>query len=428
MDIYMTMTARDNRSHRQNWFHLRVKNAIHRRLEKIQGGRLTLIDGDETNIFGRPVEDREDLSVTLYVNDEEFYSTVAFGGSLGAGEAFMLGQWQCDDLVRLVRLMISNRDVLDSLEDRVSPFAIWRRRFLHWLNRNTTSRSRRNIRSHYDLGNEFFKLFLDESMTYSCGFFEDKSSTLAKAQQAKLRIICSKLQLSREDRIVEIGTGWGGFAIYAAKNYGCHVTTTTISDEQYVHVSKLIAKEELADNITLLKKDYRHLEGEFDKLVSVEMIEAVGPQFLDTYLKKCSGLLKSDGIMLLQAITMQDQRYDRALSSVDFIQKYIFPGGFIPSVTAIVESAKRVSDMRLFDLEDIGPHYAKTLMQWKQSFFSRLEEVKSLGYADEFIRMWDYYLCYSAGGFMERVLSDAHFIFVKPNNRIEFQRSKFQED
>ena len=241
MDIYMTMTARDNRSHRQNWFHLRVKTAIHRRLEKIQGGRLTLIDGDETNIFGRPVEDREDLSVTLYVNDEEFYSTVAFGGSLGAGEAFMLGQWQCDDLVRLVRLMISNRDVLDSLEDRVSPFAIWRRRFLHWLNRNTTSRSRRNIRSHYDLGNEFFKLFLDESMTYSCGFFEDKSSTLAKAQQAKLRIICSKLQLSREDRIVEIGTGWGGFAIYAAKNYGCHVTTTTISDEQYVHVSKLIA-------------------------------------------------------------------------------------------------------------------------------------------------------------------------------------------
>ena len=305
---------------------------------------------------------------------------------------------------------------------------MWRRRFLHWLNRNTTSRSRTNISAHYDLGNDFFRLFLDESMTYSCGFFEDKASTLAQAQQAKLRIICSKLQLSREDRIVEIGTGWGGFAIYAAKNYGCHVTTTTISDEQYVHVSKLIAKEELADNITLLKKDYRHLEGKFDKLVSVEMIEAVGPQFLDTYLKKCSGLLKSDGIMLLQAITMQDQLYDRALGSVDFIQKYIFPGGFIPSVTAIVESAKRVSDMRLFDLEDIGPHYAKTLMQWKQSFLSRLEEVKSLGYADEFIRMWDYYLCYSAGGFMERALSDAHFIFVKPNNRIEFQRSKFPEN
>ena len=419
----MTLTAQNQGSRRQNWINARAKNVVRRRLESIKGGSITLVEGGEATIFGHSPPDEAGLSATVYINDGDFYSSVAFGGSLGAGEAYISGQWQCSDLVSLVRLMISNRDVLESLDDEVSSMTQWRRRFLHWLNRNTTSRSRKNIRAHYDLGNEFFKLFLDESMTYSCGFFEDESSTLAQAQEAKLRIICSKLQLNKHDRIVEIGSGWGGFAIYAAKNYGCHVSTTTISDEQYAHVKKRIVEEELTNNIAILKRDYRDMEGEFDKLVSVEMIEAVGPQFLDTYLKKCSGLLKSDGIMLLQAITIQDQRYDRALNSVDFIQKYIFPGGFIPSVTAVVESARRVSDLRLFDLEDIGPHYAKTLMQWKNSFFNRLEEIKSLGYADEFIRMWDFYLSYSAGGFMERALSDAHFLFVKPENRIVFQRS-----
>ena len=419
----MTLTAQNQGSRRQNWINARAKNVVRRRLESIKGGSITLVEGGEATIFGHSPPDEAGLSATVYINDGDFYSSVAFGGSLGAGEAYISGQWQCSDLVSLVRLMISNRDVLESLDDEVSSMTQWRRRFLHWLNRNTTSRSRKNIRAHYDLGNEFFKLFLDESMTYSCGFFEDESSTLAQAQEAKLRIICSKLQLNKHDRIVEIGSGWGGFAIYAAKNYGCHVTTTTISDEQYAHVKKRVVEEELTNNIAILKRDYRDMEGEFDKLVSVEMIEAVGPQFLDTYLKKCSGLLKSDGIMLLQAITIQDQRYDRALNSVDFIQKYIFPGGFIPSVTAVVESARRVSDLRLFDLEDIGPHYAKTLMQWKNSFFNRLEEIKSLGYADEFIRMWDFYLSYSAGGFMERALSDAHFLFVKPENRIVFQRS-----
>ncbi|MAJ87708.1 MAG: class I SAM-dependent methyltransferase [Cellvibrionales bacterium TMED148] len=418
----MTLTAQNQGSRRQNWINAKAKNVFRRRLENIKGGSITLVEEGETTIFGHSPPDEGGLSATVYINNGDFYSSVAFGGSLGAGEAYVSGQWQCNDLVSLVRLMISNRDVLESLDDKVSSMTQWRRRFLHWLNRNTTSRSRKNIKAHYDLGNEFFKLFLDESMTYSCGFFEDESSTLAQAQEAKLRIICSKLQLNKHDRIVEIGSGWGGFAIYAAKNYGCHVTTTTISDEQYAHVKKRIVEEELTNNIALLKRDYRDMEGEFDKLVSVEMIEAVGSQFLDTYLKKCSSLLKPDGVMLLQAITIQDQRYDRALKSVDFIQKYIFPGGFIPSVTAVVESARRVSDLRLFDLEDIGPHYARTLMQWKNSFFNRLEEVKSLGYADEFVRMWDFYLSYSAGGFMERALSDAHFLFVKPDNRIVFQR------
>ncbi len=424
----MTLTAENEGPRRQNWINARARNAMRRRLESIKGGYITLVEGGETSIFGHSPADKESLSATIYINDADFYSSVAFGGSLGAGEAYIHGQWQCDDLVSLVRLMISNRDVLESLDAKVSLITLWHRKFSHWLNRNTASRSRKNIKAHYDLGNELFRLFLDESMTYSCGFFEDESSTLAQAQEAKLKMICSKLQLSRRDKIVEIGSGWGGFAIYAAKNYGCHITTTTISDEQYAHVKKLIAEEELTDNIAVLKKDYREMEGKFDKLVSVEMIEAVGPQFLDTYLRKCSGLLKQDGTMLLQAITMQDQRYDRALNSVDFIQKYIFPGGFIPSVTAVVESAKRVSDLRLFDLEDIGPHYAKTLMQWKSRFFNRLEEVKSLGYADEFIRMWDFYLSYSAGGFMERALSNAHFLFVKPDNRIVSQRSHFRQD
>jgi cyclopropane-fatty-acyl-phospholipid synthase len=285
------------------------------------------------------------------------------------------------------------------------------------LNRNSMEGSRKNISAHYDLGNDFFELFLDPTMMYSCGIFENSETTMGQASRAKLKRICDKLNLKPGDRVVEIGTGWGGFAIYAAKHYGCHVTTTTISQKQYEWAKRRIQEENLEDRITLLFEDYRKLEGQYDKLVSIEMIEAVGHRYYDTYFKKCSDLLKPDGIMLIQAITIADQRYEQAKHSVDFIQRYIFPGSCIPSNTAILNSTTRASDLRLFHLEDFGPHYATTLRLWKEQLFRNRDQVRERGYPDSLLRMWDFYLCYCEGGFFERAISDVHYIFSKPLNR-----------
>ena len=393
------------------------------KLEKLEVGEIKLIDSVGSHSFGCP-DKANSLTVTLNVTDKRFYSDIAFGGTVAAGEAYIQGYWSCSNLTDLIRIMIGNRHILDQVEGNLSLFKNAFLRLAHWLNRNSQSGSRRNIEAHYDLGNEMFELFLDPTMMYSCAYYPDDQTSLEQASLAKLQRICDKLQLNESDHVIEIGTGWGGFALYAAKNYGCKVTTTTISEQQHDMAKQRIIEAGLEDKITLLMEDYRDLQGTYDKLVSIEMIEAVGHQYLDTYFAKCSSLLKPEGIMLIQSITIADQQYDQAIKSVDFIQRFIFPGGFIPSVSAITHSVKQSTDMRLFQLEDIGPHYATTLYDWRQRFFDNIEPIKALGYSQQFIAMWDFYLCYCEAGFLERVLGNAHLVFIKPRNRIDWDRVK----
>ena len=387
-------------------------------LERIEFGELMLVDGDRIYRFGKRTEGFP-CRARIKVLDSRFWGDVGFGGSIGSGEAYMQGFWQCDDLTSLVRLFVRNRHVLDRLDSGLAQITLPINKLIHFFRRNSRRGSRRNIAAHYDLGNDMFSQFLDETMMYSCGIFEHPTASMKQASIAKNDRICRKLDLKPEDRLIEIGTGWGGFAIHAAKYYGCHVTTTTISQEQYEYARQRVKEEGLQDRITLLSKDYRDLDGEYDKLVSIEMIEAVGPHYLDTFFEKCSSLLKPEGAMLLQAITMADQRYDEATRSVDFIQKYIFPGGFIPSVAAMSGAVARKTDMRLFHMEDIGEHYATTLRRWRERFFHNIDAIRALGYGETFIRMWEYYLCYTEGGFEERVIGNAHMLFIKPLCRRE---------
>ena len=389
-----------------------------RRLEGLSRGRLIVRDGGDEFVYGQP-RGESDLTVEVSIHDRRFYGDMAFGGSLGAGESYMQGHWSCDDLTELIQLLLRNRETLDGMEGGTARLTEPLQKLFHWINRNTREGSRRNIAAHYDLGNDFFKLWLDPTMMYSSAIFQRPDATLHEASVAKLDRICRKLNLKPTDHVIEIGTGWGGFALHAAANYGCRVTTTTISREQYELARQRVEEAGLSDRVRLLLDDYRDLDGQYDKLVSIEMIEAVGHQFLDTYFAQCSRLLKDDGAMLLQAITIQDQRYKNALKTVDFIKRYIFPGSFIPSVGAISDSVVRSSDMKIFNLEDIGPHYATTLRCWRENFFEKIEEVRAQGYPDEFIRMWEYYLCYCEGGFLERAIGDVQMLLTKPGCRRE---------
>jgi cyclopropane-fatty-acyl-phospholipid synthase len=397
------------------------KHLFLRSLANLRQGELTVFEPatGERHTFGRRTPDCE-LQATLEILHPQTYADVAFGGTVGGGEAYMRGLWRADDLTALVRLLVLNRDALESMEGAAAVVADPVRRVLHWANRNTMDGSRRNIAAHYDLGNDLFALFLDPTMMYSCAYFERADATLHEAQLAKLDRICRKLRLGPNDHLLEIGTGWGGLALHAARHYGCRVTTTTISREQHEWAREKLDAAGLLDNgrVTLLLEDYRNLAGRYDKLVSVEMIEAVGAKFLDTYTAKCSSLLEPHGAMLLQAITLQDQIYEQALKSVDFIQRYIFPGSFIPSITAIADSFRRSTDMKVFHLEDIGPHYATTLRHWREKFMARLPEVRALGYPETFVRMWEFYLCYCEGGFLERQIGDVHLLLTKPRCRI----------
>ena len=408
-----TLTAALKQKSRAKWVADYAKSQILKRLHSLQVGQLTLIDGLEKHNFGKSTE----IKATITILDPRFYGEIAFGGSIGAGEAYMLGYWTTDNLTNVIRLMCLNQNVMDTLEGGYQWLIKPLMKGLHWLNSNSLEGSRKNIAAHYDLGNEMFALFLDPTMMYSSAIFNEHSSTLQSASELKLRVICEKLALKPTDHVVEIGTGWGGFAIYAAKNYGCKVTTTTISKQQFELAKARVEAAGLSEQITLLLEDYRHLDGKYDKLVSIEMIEAVGYQYYDTYFAKVGALLKPNGLALIQAITIADQRYESAKSSVDFIQRYIFPGSCIPSNTAMLNSVTKVSDLRLFDLEDIGPHYAITLRIWRENFFANIDAVRKLGYSEEFIKMWEFYLCYCEGGFAERALGDVHLLLAKPENR-----------
>jgi cyclopropane-fatty-acyl-phospholipid synthase len=411
-----TLTRSLKKKNRAKWVAGFAKSQILSHLQQLQYGHLRLIEGDEVYFFGKATAETP-VTASIQVHDARFYGEIAFGGSIGAGEAYMLGYWSSDNLTDVVRLMCLNQGVMDQLEGGYQWLTKPIMRILHWLNSNTTEGSRKNIAAHYDLGNSLFELFLDPSMMYSSAIFNDQTPSLQAASELKLKTICDKLDLQPGDHVLEIGTGWGGFAIYAARHYGCKVTTTTISQQQYQLAKQRVEAAGLRDHVTLLLEDYRHLQGQYDKLVSIEMIEAVGYQFYDTYFAKVSALLKPTGLALIQAITIADQRYESAKKSVDFIQRYIFPGSCIPSNTAMLNSITRVSDMRLYDLEDIGPHYATTLRMWRENFFANISQVRQLGYSEEFINMWEFYLCYCEGGFAERALGDVHLLLAKPANR-----------
>ena len=393
-----------------------ARRVVRSRLAEMRHGRLVLCENGREEVFGDVSEDCP-LTARLIVNDPRCYSEVAFGGSIGAGEAYIHGYWSTDNLTNVVRIFVRNRDVLANMESGAALVTRPFQKLFHWLHRNTQKGSRRNIAAHYDLGNEFYRLWLDRRMMYSSAFFECPGMSLDAASTAKLDRICRKLALGPDDHVIEIGTGWGGFAIYAATQYGCRVTTTTISRQQYEYARGEIERAGLAGRITLLLKDYRELEGEFDKLVSIEMIEAVGYQYHDTFFRKCAELLKPRGEMLLQSITIADQYYEQAIKGVDFIKRYIFPGGCLTSVTAMAASLTRVTDMRVTHLEDIGPHYATTLKRWHDRFFASIDKVAKLGFSDEFVRMWQYYLCYCEGGFIERTIGNVQMHVIKPDAR-----------
>lgn len=398
------------------WFRARIQES----LKGLRDCALTIREGADTLEVGTAaIKPGQTLRATLRVRDPEFYRRTALNGSVGAAEAYMDGMWDCDDLVSLVRILVRNRDRLDAMERGFARLGGALLRAWATLNRNTRAGSRRNIAAHYDLGNEFFKLFLDENLMYSSAIYATADESLETASTRKLDRICQKLQLSPETRVVEIGTGWGGFAIHAARTTGCRVTTTTISREQHSLASARVAAAGLQDRVKVLLTDYRELSGRYDRLVSIEMIEAIGHQYLDTYFSKVSGLLENDGMALIQAITIEDYRYQQALRSVDFINRYIFPGSFIPSINAMLGSATQVSDMKLFNLEDIGPSYALTLREWRRRFHAQHDQVRAMGYPERFVRMWDFYLAYCEGGFLERSIGDVQMLLVKPGAKRE---------
>jgi cyclopropane-fatty-acyl-phospholipid synthase len=405
-----------NTSHRGSWLHRKARSLVLKQLAGLQEGCLVINEGDSQWRFGKTSKRLpEVIEVTLLT--ESVWFDFAFGGSTGAGESFIRGHWKCNKLTALVQLFIRNRETLEAIEGPQRHLLSRFQQLGYWLRRNTRQGSRRNIQAHYDIGNDLFRLFLDGNLMYSSAYYAGPETDLEDAASAKLDRVCRKLELGPEHHLLEIGTGWGGMAIHAARHYGCRVTTTTISREQYELARERVAEEGLSDRIEVLFEDYRDLTGQYDRIVSIEMIEAVGHQYMSTYFEKCSHLLRKDGRMLLQAITMTDQYYQQALRDIDFIKRYIFPGGFLPSVTEMTRQLTTATDMKVTHMEDLAYHYARTLRDWYDRFMNRLEEVRQLGYPEEFIRLWQFYLCYSEGGFLERHCGVVQMILSKPDDQ-----------
>lgn len=393
---------------KDGWFITLIKKKFYANFSNLEHGNIIFIDGDFTLQCGNSAEP----AATVNVHDDRFYTTLAAGGAVGASEAYMQGMWTCDQLTLLVRVLLRNTSVLRGLGNAAYKKPLYK--LLHLMNRDSVDGSKKNISAHYDLGNKLFENFLDPTMTYSSGFFEKPDSTMQQASTAKLDRICQKLALSESDHVVEIGTGWGSFALHAARNYNCKITTTTISEEQYQLACQRVKDAGLQDRIEIVKKDYRLLTGQYDKLVSIEMIEAVGLAYLGNYFEKCASLLKPAGKMLIQAITIADQQYEFSKRNVDFIQRYIFPGGALPSVTALTNTATNKTDLRMTALEDITGHYATTMRKWREKFYLNVEQITQLGYDNRFLRMWEYYLCYCEGGFEEKSIGCVQAEFTKP--------------
>ena len=387
------------------------RHILFSKIKNLKGGGLVIHENGHQWQFGKA--SNSDLH-HLTVNNPQFYSNVVFGGSLGAAESYVLGEWATDDLIRLLRFFLQNADALQSLDSGLGKILDPFHKVYHRLRTNSLSGSRLNIAAHYDFGNDFFAKFLDPTMMYSSAYFERDDMTLEEASYSKIDIICRKLELGASDHLVEIGCGWGAFSVYAAKNYGCSVTTTTLSREQYRMTKKRIQQAGLEGRVTVLLEDYRNLSGKFDKLVSIEMIEAVGWQRYPNFFSKCSSLLKPEGQMLLQSIVIEDQRYEVAKRHVDFIKRYIFPGGCLPSTTILSTTATAHTDLRLSHLEDMTHHYIKTLVEWRTRFIDAHDYYLSRGYDNAMIRMWGYYFCYSVAGFRERRTGVVQLVFDKP--------------
>lgn len=396
-----------------SWFRRRCLD----RLAQLRDGQLTLVDALGAYEFGQVGTTHQ--TATLVVLDPRFYREVALRGNLGAAEAFIRGYWDSPDLTAALQIFAANLATVTQADRGATRFLQPLRRILSYGRRNTRAGSRRNIAAHYDLSNEFFALMLDATMTYSSGVFTSPQATLEEASYEKYDRICRKLQLTSRDHVLEIGTGWGGFAEHAARNYGCRVTTTTISQAQHDFAQRRFQNGDLLGRVNLLLQDYRDLQGKFDKLVSIEMIEAVGAKFLPTYFAKCSSLLRPEGSMAIQAITIPDHRFEGYRRSVDFIQRYIFPGGCLPSVGAISRAIGDQTDFRFHHSEDFAPHYALTLKHWRQRFWQSIAEVRQLGFDERFIRTWHYYLSYCEAGFRERQIGVAQMLLTKPKSQLE---------
>ena len=386
------------------------KKQFIKNMNNLEKGYITIsIDSKEYFIGDK----KSSLSCNFNVIHNSFFTLIGSGGLNGAAEAYALGLWECDDIVALIRILIRNQNVMNKFDSGIASLAKPINKSIHRRRKNTLSGSKKNILAHYDLSNEFYQLWLDDTMTYSCGIFENKNSTMKEASIKKLDSLINKLNVKPGDTILEIGTGWGSFACHAAKEYGCKVITTTISDSQYDYAKEKISLENLDNQITLLKEDYRNLTGAFDKIVSIEMIEAVGHENIPTYFKKVSELLTNGGKFALQGITYNDQKFDTYKHSVDFINKYIFPGACLISLSQVLDTLKKDTNLILNDLLDITSHYAKTLNIWRENFLGKRDEISSLGFDDNFIRLWEFYLVYCEAGFIEQNIGDYQFLFTK---------------
>jgi cyclopropane-fatty-acyl-phospholipid synthase len=400
---------------KKNFFEKKVLSL----LEKMQLGKLnlTLPSGEELS-FGNG---KENITANIQIVNNNFFKHCLLYGDVGFGEAYVNGYWETDNITNVIKWFLLNVDNAPSVSgSRTKTFMLnalkFANKYFHFSRMNSISGSKKNISAHYDLNNDFFSLFLDSTMTYSAAYFKKDDTSLEQAQLEKYDRLCKQLYLQPTDHVLEIGSGWGGNAIYIAKNYGCKVTTVTISEEQYKFSKEKIQQENLSDKVEVLLKDYRFITGKFDKIVSIEMLEAVGAQFLDVYFKKCNDLLKKKGILALQVITCPDSRFENLRKGVDWIQKYIFPGSLLPSVGAINKSINNTTDFTLVDLKDIGLHYASTLVHWREKFNDNISEIKELGFNEQFIRKWNYYFCYCEAAFLMRNINVMQMVYVRPNN------------
>jgi len=395
-----------------NWLDKRCRGLVFSVLAKLEYGQIELVDNGERFLFPDFVENNSLLG-RINIHDASVYRDFVKGGSIGAAEAYIAGKWSSPDLTIVIRIFARAQQQTDALEQQKPWLTKLKYALLHSRNRNSQAGSKKNILAHYDLGNELYSRFLDPEMMYSSAIYPDQQASLAQAQLHKMSTICESLDLTADDHLLEIGTGWGGLAIYAAQQYGCKVTTTTISDAQHAYAKNRIEQLGLTDKITLLKKDYRELTGEYDKLVSIEMIEAVGFEYLPSFFKQCNARLKPGGKLLIQSITIADQRFEYYKRNVDFIQRYIFPGGFLPSVTVLTKHLTEHTDLITESVSDIGLDYAKTLAHWREAFLTSWPELTPLGYDEKFKRLWLYYFAYCEGAFLERSTSTVHLVARK---------------
>lgn len=395
-----------------SWFNKRCRSIVHSVFEKLNYGQIEVIEGSKHYFFPKDAKNTP-IQGKIHIHDIDTYKDFVKGGSIGVAEAFIDGKWSSPNLTNVIRIFAKSQQQTDNLEEKQSWSNKIKNALSHKFNRNTQSGSKRNILAHYDLGNELYTRFLDPQMMYSSAIYPSENSTLEEAQEYKLKTICDRLSLKSTDHLLEIGTGWGGLAIYAAKNYGCKVTTTTISDAQHDYAAERIKKHGLCSQITLLKEDYRDLKGTFDKVVSIEMIEAVGYEFLPSFFKQCNARLKPGGKVLIQAITIADQRFEYYKNNVDFIQKYIFPGGFLPSINILTQHMTKHTDLVVEQLDDIGIDYAKTLKDWRTNFLNSWSDLTNHGYDETFKRLWLFYFSYCEGAFLERSTSTIHLVARK---------------